>query len=339
MNPNPFQGKHGPLLIAEIGGNHEGNFEYAKKLTELAIAADVDYIKYQLYSGDTLVSKVEGKQRNQHFKKFELTKEQHIQLAEMCQSAGIGYMASIWGEEYIDWIDAYMPIYKIGSGDLTAYPMLKCIAQLNKPMIISTGLATLQEVLDSVAYIQQVNPIYNKPENLAVLQCTSMYPIPYEEANLAVMHTLRESTQLTIGYSDHTIGDKALEISVAMGAQVLEFHFTDSRENKVFRDHKVSLTKDETLALIKKIRDIKTLQGSKVKEPTQSELESGHVTSFRRAVYLTQDLEAGTVLKEEHLTSLRPNHGIDARAFDELIGKTLTTNLKAHESLKKDYFK
>ena len=120
---NFWKGSAGPLLIAEIGGNHEGDFEYARKLTELAIESKADFVKFQIYTGDTLVSKVEGAQRNKHFKKFELTPEQHIALAEMCRQNNVGYMASVWDPEAIDWIDEYISIYKIGSGDLTAYPV------------------------------------------------------------------------------------------------------------------------------------------------------------------------------------------------------------------------
>jgi len=259
-----FKGKHGPLLIAEIGGNHEGNFEYAIELTKLAIEADVDFIKYQLYSGDSLVSKVENPVRNKHFKKFELSREQYIQLAEMCEAHNIGFMASVWDLEYLHWIDKHMPIYKIGSGDFTAYPIIEGIAKLKKPIILSTGLSSHQEVLDTVKFVQKLDPIYSDKDYLSVLQCTSMYPIPFSDANLSTMDAFRKDTNLTIGYSDHTEGMYALEIAVAMGAEILEFHFTDSRENKEFRDHKVSLTRDEVLELIQKIKQIQSLKKKKI---------------------------------------------------------------------------
>lgn len=330
-----FVGKHGPLLIAEIGGNHEGDFNYALKLTKLAIEANVDFIKYQLYSGDTLVSKVENPIRNKHFKKFELSKEQYIQLAELCKANNIGFMASVWDLNYLTWIDEYMPIYKIGSGDFTAYPIIKEIVKLKKPIILSTGLSSHKEVLATVNFIQNLDSLYLDKNYLAILQCTSMYPIPYTDANLSTMDTFRNDTGLTIGYSDHTEGMYALEISVAMGAEILEFHFTDSRKNKEFRDHKVSLTKDEVIQLSKKIKLIRDLKGNAIKKPVPIEIESGHITTFRRAVYLSKNMKKGEIIREEDLTYLRPNHGIDVREYQSVIGKTIKTDIKAYQRLDK----
>lgn len=330
---NNWQGKYGPLLIAEIGGNHEGNFEYAKQLCQLAIDSKADYVKFQIYTGDTLVSPVESPDRNNHFKKFELTKEQHIELAEMVLAAGRKYTASIWDLSVMEWIDPYMDIYKIGSGDLTAYPVIKAIAQKKKPIIISTGLATEKEVLDTVAFIQSCDAMYNKPENLAVLQCTSMYPIEYKDANLSVMMKLKELTGLAIGYSDHTTDNRAMQYAYAMGAEILEFHFTDTKEGKVFRDHKVSLTKEEVWKLIEELEIIAQLKGSFKKEPTAIELETNHTVSFRRAVYFGKDVEPGHTVEEADLVYLRPNHGVDARAYEALIGKKVTKSIKAFEKI------
>lgn len=336
MKRNTWQGKHGPLLIAEIGGNHEGDFEYAKALTELAIGAQVDFVKFQLYSGDTLVSKLENPVRNKHFKKFELSQEQYIELAQMCEAADVGFMASVWDPAYFEWIDPYMPIYKIGSGDMTAYPVLKATAALKKPIILSTGLSTLQEVLEAVRYIQQQDELYKNPDYLSVLQCTSMYPIPASAAHLSVMQSYRYMTGLPVGYSDHTEGSKALEIAVAMGAEVLEFHFTDSREGKSFRDHKVSLTQAEVLELIEAIKVIYQLKGDALKQPL--EVEGDHVVTFRRSVYPRRDLMAGTAVQAEDLICLRPNTGIDAREFDQLIGKKLLVDVKKHQKLEYSFF-
>lgn len=337
MEIRNFQGKNGPLLIAEIGGNHEGDFEYAQQLTRLAISTQVDYIKFQLYTGDTLVSKIESPTRNQHFKKFELTQSQHLELAKMITDAGIGYMASVWDEEMMEWIDPFMSIYKVGSGDLTAYPILKKIAQKGKPIIISTGLAREEEVLETVDFLRTIDSKYKDPNQLAILQCTSMYPISHSDANLLVMQRLKNFTGASIGYSDHTEGLSALKYAYAMGAQVLEFHFTDTREGKIFRDHKVSLVPEEVKELIREINQINILKGDSEKKPLPIEMSNEHHISFRRAVYPKKDLKKGTVLTENHLITLRPLQGIDAKEYFAVLGKTLNRDIKAHERLDWNY--
>jgi len=192
MKKFSWQGKNGPLLIAEIGGNHEGNFNYAKKLVKLAINSGVDVVKLQLYSGDQLVNRIESKSRYKHFKKFELNKNQHIYLAKLCKAFGVQYLASVWDLRMLDWIDKYLKFYKIGSGDLTALPVIKEFARRKKPIILSTGLSNLKEVNHTVNFLQKQNKIYKNKNQLAVLQCTSCYPTGDEEVNLKVMNTLKK---------------------------------------------------------------------------------------------------------------------------------------------------
>ena len=338
MNKSIWRGKHGPLLIAEIGGNHEGDFEYAKELTKLAIAADVDFIKFQLYTGDSLVNPLESALRNKHFKKFELSKENHLELAELCKKNHVGYAASVWHEDFFPWTDYYLDFYKIGSGDLTAYPLLKKIAEIGKPILLSTGLATEIEIIESVKFIQKINPNYIKAGRLALLQCTSMYPITHSDAHLNVMNRFKEITRLShVGYSDHTIGIDALKYAYAMNADVLEFHFTDDRNNRSFRDHTVSLTKADVGNLIAEIKIINALKGNQIKTQLKIELENNHVTTFRRALYLKYDLPKGSTIKESDLIALRPNHGICATQFQKLIGQRTNQDIKKHETLKWTY--
>jgi sialic acid synthase SpsE/spore coat polysaccharide biosynthesis protein SpsF (cytidylyltransferase family) len=330
---SPWRGKYGPLLIAEIGGNHEGNFDVARDLARQAIATGVDYVKFQLYRGDTLVSPLESPDRNNHFKKFELTQEQHLELAQMCREAGVGYLASVWDLEMLEWIDPYLDMYKIGSGDLTAWPILRAFAKRGKPIILSTGLATLDEVMQAVSRIQAIDSRYASPRWLCLLQCTSMYPIVESEANLRVMDTLRQAMGVAVGYSDHTETGLALRTAAAMGADVLEFHFTDSRGGKVFRDHKVSLTPNEVKLLQEDLRRIQTVRGSNVKLPQPSEIEQGHVTSFRRGVYLNRSVAQGERIRPEDLVTLRPNHGLDARDADLLPGAKAEKPLQPYNRL------
>lgn len=328
-----FKGKYGALLIAEIGGNHEGNFDYAKKLTRLAIESGVDVIKYQIYSGDTLVSKLESPVRNKHFKKFELSKSEHIYLAEMVRNAGIKYSSSVWEIDALNWLDNYIDIYKVGSGDLTAYPVLKETAKFGKPMVISTGLSMETEVVNSIRFIQKCNPIYKNKDFLGLLQCTSMYPISSDDVNLNVIKRFQEIFNLTIGYSDHTEGSKALKYAYAMDAKILEFHFTDSRNNKKFRDHKVSLIKSEVHDLIQEMKIINSLKGNSQKQPVKIEKDNRHHISFRRSVYPSRNIKKGEILTEENLTVLRPLAGIDARSFYDILGKKALKDFKMHEKM------
>ncbi len=330
---NHFKSKNDVYLIAEIGGNHEGDFDYAKKLTRLAAESGADAVKFQIYTGDSLVNLKYDPDRNKHFKKFQLTQEQYVELAELCQELDITFMASVWDVDAFGYIDKYMPIYKVGSGDMTAYNLIKKMVHMGKPIILSTGLATFEEVRNVVSFVESIDSSYITEKKLAVLQCTSMYPIPFEDANLNVMQTYKEKFSIPIGYSDHTTDMDAVEVAISMGAEVIEVHFTDSRENKEFRDHKVSATKDEIQALIKKIKKIKTLQGSFEKKPTKSEIESGHINSFRRGIYAKKELQAGETIQEEDLITLRPLVGVGAEKFYDMVGKKNSTSVVILESI------
>lgn len=332
MIGSAFKGKSGVLLIAEIGGNHEGNFDYARKLTLLACESGADVVKFQVYTGETLVSHVEDPDRVKHFNRFALTMTQYVELAQLCEKHGARFNASVWDVNAIEPLDEHLDFYKIGSGDLTAYPILKKVAAKEKPIILSTGLSTMDEVEATVKYLIACNSVYRDPCMLAVLQCTSMYPIPDNEANVGVMREIKQKLGCSVGYSDHTVGSTALEIAAANGAQVLEFHFTDSREGKTFRDHKVSLTPDEVIALSDKIVKIRAILGSGTKKPTASEVSNDHIRTFRRSVYLARDMGAGEVISENDLVFLRPNNGIDSRCYESILGKTLLRDVRATEA-------
>ena len=327
----------GVYLIAEIGGNHEGNYNKAKELVELAFKSGVDAIKFQIYTADALVNKIEDPERHEHFKKFELTPEEHITLAEMCQSNKVTYLASVWDINVLEWIDPYMEFYKIGSGDLTAYPILERIATIGKPIIISTGLATIEEVRESVEYVRSIDKRYRQSDYLALLQCTSSYPLPESDVNLRVMETLKEEFNVTVGYSDHTTDSYAVEVAVSMGAAILELHFTDDNKRSSFRDHQVSFTAMEIGDLIDKIIRIKKLQGSSEKNPTESEIESGNVHSFRRDIYAAKDLQAGDILTESALKFLRPDRNSDITYWRNFIGRTLKKPVAKYQKIYSDF--
>lgn len=315
-------------LIAEIGGNHEGSFELAQKQCRLAIESGADCIKFQLYTADGLVNPSQSAERHAHFQRFELTRDQHIALAGMCREAGRDYLASVWAPEMIDWIDPYLRHYKIGSGDLTALPMLREFARRGKPIILSTGLSTFAEVEWAVREIRKENAAYHDLGMITLLQCTSMYPIPDIDANLSVIRTLARIPGVSVGYSDHTLGMEALVSSVALGARVLEFHFTDQREGRGFRDHKVSLMVDEVKELRRRCEQVLDFLGQEEKRPLEIEITNGHLISFRRALYPAHDLLAGTVITTQDLLCLRPCVGIGAEHFDAVVGRELQQSIK-----------
>lgn len=320
-----WQGASGPLLIAEIGGNHEGDFDAALRLTDLAIEAGADVIKFQLYRGDSLVSAVEAPDRHRHFQRFELSPEQHIALAQRCASAGREYLASVWDPAMLAWIDPYLRRYKIGSGDLSAHALLRGFAARGKPIVLATGLSTLAEVHEAVAVLQAVDARYADPEFLCLLQCTSLYPTPPADVNLRAMDVLAQSTGLAVGYSHHCRDHLALRLAAARGAQVLEFHFTDRAEGREFRDHQLSLTAEQLVELRQDLARIEALLGQGTKAPTAGEIASGHVQSFRRAVYSRRAAPAGSHLSAADLLLLRPCAGIDAREFDRVPAHPLLT--------------
>ena len=318
-----WEGKHGVYLIAEIGGNHEGNFDKAQELTQLACASGVDAVKFQIYTADSLTTIVEDPERHAHYKRLELTPEQHIAIAEICKSNDVTYSASVWDLNALEWIDPYIQFYKIGSGDLTAFPIIEKIAHIGKPIIISTGLATLGDVKESLEFIKSVNNNYRDPNNLALLQCTSSYPTPDSDTNLLVMKTLMDEFDEVVGYSDHSVDSYAAEIAVAMGAEILELHFTDNKKNTSFRDHQVSFTTQGIQELVSQIKRIHALKGSTKKEPTKSEIHAGMIQSLRRGIYAARDLSKGEVLEYSDLVVLRPMINVDGRSFKKMVGRTL----------------
>ena len=333
-----FKGKYGPLLIAEIGGNHEGDYSTANDLLDLAIESKADVIKYQIYYPETLVNKNENPDRFEHFKKFTLKPEQHIELAKKCNNAGKVYLASVWDIDALNWINKYSSMYKIGSGDLTAYPVIEKIVEIGKPIILSTGLSTFDEISQTVNFIQKINSSYNSKEMLAVLQCTSMYPIPESEVNLSILKTFKDKLNVSIGFSDHTENIEALYLASVLGADVLEFHFTDEKEGKTFRDHKVSLTIKDIDLLVSKICRANMIIGGEEKKLTKSEIENKHHISFRRAIYTKRLIREGQKLSKDDLVALRPNHGIDARFADKLIGKRAKRKIEPLNKLNFEMF-
>jgi N-acetylneuraminate synthase/N,N'-diacetyllegionaminate synthase len=327
------------FVIAEIGGNHEGDFDYARKLTDLAIKSGADAIKYQIYSPDGLVNKNLDIDRYLHFQKFTLPFNQYEELAKLCLEAGVQFMSSIWQDDAIDYFNNYIEIHKVGSGDLTNYLLLKKLALTGKPIILSTAMSSLTEIHSTLDFIHSVSPKYKNYGMLAILQCVAMYGDPKESyANISVLDTLsKEFPDKLIGYSDHTIGSLACEVAVAKGARILEVHFTDDK-SRVFRDHHIAMDVKDIIELKKKIDLILDVNGSSLKVPVADIENKERIKEFRRACYLKQSYPVGTVITEDMLTCLRPCVGIPAEEVFSIIGKSLSCEVKALQPLEYSHF-
>lgn len=329
-----------PFIIAEIGGNHEGDFIYAKKLLVDAALAGADAVKFQSYFPDKIVSKVENKERHQHFSKFTLNIDQYIELYELAKKNNVLFMSSIWDLDTLKALDPYIEIHKIGSGDLTNYPLIKEIIATGKPFIFSVAMANMNEIIETVDFINNLDPNYIKEQKLSILQCVAMYGKPKDKyANLNVIKELQDVFPgVVVGYSDHTIGNFAANIAVALGSKILEIHFTDDKSRE-FRDHELSITKDELIDLKINIDKTLSLLGSKTKEPVKGIETPDRIWEFRRACYLKVDCKKGDLISEDNLTTLRPLSGIDARYYQTLIGKQLVVDKKAFHALSFDDLK
>lgn len=320
-------------IIAEIGGNHEGDFDKALELLHQAADAGADAVKYQIYTGDSLVNKNEDPDRVNHFNKFALSQIDYKKLASECKKRNVDFSASVWSGDLIKEFSNYLPFIKVGSGDLTAYPLLTQLARLNKPIILSTGLASLEEVKNAIEHLCNKNPLYKDPNMLALLQCTSMYPIPNSDANLSVITTFLNHFPYAVGYSDHTESTYAAELAVVLGASILEIHFTDDKQSKSFRDHLVSFDKKDLIELRKNITTIKELLGDGVKKPMKSEIDNNHLISFRRAIYPNRDIKKNQIVSEEDFVALRPNKGVSAELISKIIGKKAKKDIKKLEQM------
>ena len=326
--PNPF-------LIAEIGGNHEGDLARAVELTQLAASSGAHAVKFQAYRPDGIVNRMVNPERNRHFKKFALKPTEYVELAQTCHSLGIEFMASLWDHEYVELLDPYIRVHKVGSGDLTNKPLLEILAKKNKPLCIATAMATMAEVADMVSFIDDVNSDLRKSGRLCAMHCVAMYGEPLDRyANLGAIETLRIAlpSNVVVGYSDHTVGTTAIKVAVSMGARVIETHFTDDPKRE-FRDHHLSKTQEDLVDFIRFCVQRKTMLGSGKKEPV-SEIETKErIREFRRGVFLGRYMEAGEVISKDDLITLRPNVGIDAKDYNLVVGRRLCINKNALEPL------
>ena len=325
-------------FIAEIGGNHQGDEQKILRLARDAIASGLKILKFQIYTGESLVSGKYDADRVKHFNSFTLSNTVYHDIISLCKNNNVEFMASIWSEKLLNEFDPHVTRYKIGSGDLTNYPLVKLLAERGKPIILSTGLSNLDEIDETVNLIRSTNEIYSKREYLYVLQCTSVYPCPLNEVNLSVIDDYLKRYSTCVGYSHHTIQYSPIYAAIAMGVDMIEFHYTDTKHDNAFRDHLISIDALEYAKISAFYNESKVFRGNPKKKVTNSEIETGHIQSFRRSLFYKKNFPQGHKLKSEDVVSLRPAVGISSNKLDMFIGLPLAAAVSENEVLLEEHF-
>lgn len=316
------------LIIAEAGVNHNGSIEIAKQLIDVAAEAGVDYVKFQTFSADRLVSKeatmAEYQQNNMHkvttqhemLKKLELSLDQHKILIDYCATKGVRFFSTAFDLESIDFLGSlHLGLWKVPSGEITNYPYLKRIANYREPVILSTGMSVYQEISDAVNLL--IDNGVSK-DMITILHCNTEYPTPMEDVNLYAMQYLKDKFNVRVGYSDHTIGIDVPVAAIALGAAVIEKHFTLSRSMEG-PDHKASLEPEELKAMVTSIRNIEKALGKYDKQVTYS--EEKNICIARKSIVAACKIDKGELLTEQNLTVKRPGYGLSPMKWPEVIGK------------------
>ena len=334
------------FFIAEAGVNHNGSDELALELVETAARCGANAVKFQTFSADKLVCKGAQKADYQKretgdgdqysmLKNLEMSESLHRRLQARCHELNLEFMSTPFDEEAADFLVGLgMRHIKVASGEITNHPFLRHLAAKNLPMIVSTGMATLAEIEEAVAVIRSVRQAcgFTAPlaSMLTILHCTSNYPAAIADVNLLAMLTIAQATSLPIGYSDHTAGITIAVAAVAMGATVIEKHFTLDR-NLPGPDHKASLEPHELAELIKQIREVECALGSPVKQPSASELPVRELV--RRSVTVMRPVAEGHVLSAEDVGLMRPGNGIPPKDLDAVIGKRVRRDINGGVTL------
>ena len=328
------------LIIAEAGVNHNGSIELAKKLVEKAREAGVDYIKFQTFKASKLVTKAakqaeyqqknigkEGDSQYQMLKKLELSPEEHEILIEYCKELGIKFFSTAFDFDSIEYLHSLnLGLWKIPSGEVTNYPFLKRVAVYNEPTILSTGMCDMDDVRAAVEALYK-NGL--SKENLILLHCNTEYPTPFEDVNLKAMDALHKEFGVEVGYSDHTKGIEVPIAAVALGATVIEKHFTLDR-NMEGPDHKASLEPDELKAMVSAIRNIeKAVGGDGTKHISNSEKKN--IVIARKSIVAAFDIKAGELFTEQNLTVKRPGNGISPMRWEEVLGQKAKRNFNEND--------
>ncbi|TCK62349.1 N-acetylneuraminate synthase [Seleniivibrio woodruffii] len=315
------------FIIAEAGVNHNGDIETAKKLIDAAVEAGADAVKFQTFKAEKIVSRTAdkadyqkaatGSDESQYdmIKKLELDKESHFKLMEHCVNRNIMFLSTPFDHDSIELLSGMgLEIFKVPSGEITNLPYLRHIGSLKKKVILSTGMADLGEIEDALNILIDAG---TEKDNITVLHATTEYPCPLDEVNLRAMLTIKNAFNVSIGYSDHTKGIEIPVAAAALGADVIEKHFTLDRMMEG-PDHKASLEPDELCAMVKAIRNIELAIGDGIKRPSRSEIKNKLVA--RKSIVASCNIKKGDTLSYDNVTVKRPGGGISPMRWDEVIG-------------------
>lgn len=320
-------------MIAEVGSAHEGSYAEAKKIIYQACQSNTDAIKFQIYKSSTLTSEKFTKDRYEHFSKLELSIEQYKSLIKICKNNNKNVGASIWDRDLIKTFSSLVDFYKIGSGDFTNFEIINEILKTSKPLIISTGLSSLKDIREMISFIKKINPEYLTKKKLALLHCNASYPTPLPDCNLGSIEFLKKKLSLTIGYSDHTIGDFAVIGAFLSGARIIEKHFSNDPQKKTFRDNEISFDKHALDSFLNKINQHKKMFSIKKTKTTRSERHQNTLFSARRSVYAKKDIKKGQKISSNDLINLRPKIGVCSSHFFNVIGKKLNKSKKKNDPI------
>lgn len=305
------------FIIAEVGSNHNGSLEQAKKLIDVAVKAKIDAVKFQIFKAEEL-SADEKTQRS--LKEFELRREWIKELNEYAKRKNIMFLATPFDIEAVDLLDEInAPAFKIASGDLTDLPLIKYIAEKGKPIIQSVGLGSLDEIREALDVIYSTGN-----ENVALLHCVVRYPTKPEDANLKVIKTLKREFQVPVGFSDHTMEISVPIGAVALGANIIEKHFTLDRKLEG-PDHPYALEPEELKSMIKGIRDVEKALGSEIKQV--GELERKGLVSARRSIHAKGDIPKGTTITKDMIKIVRPCTGIEPKHLNRVLNTKTKKNI------------
>ena len=316
------------LIVAEIGNNHEGSVARAEEMIGLARDAGADAVKFQTFKTDRYVSRSDAG-RFERLKRFELSENEFTRLHAAAQEKGLIFLSTPFDPESARFLNQLVPAFKIASGDNNHRPLLETVAEFGKPIILSTGLADIVTVCRSRAIIERVWTIKKIKQWQAALHCVASYPVPANEANLGAITQLRQVLGGIVGYSDHCSGIDAAVVSAALGARIIEKHFTFDKNYSDFRDHQLSADPTEFAEMVRRIRQTECMMGDSIKRPQQSEIANQQ--QLRRSIVASRRISAGSLIEMKDLDWVRPGVGIPPGEEFRIVGRRAAREIAAGE--------